>query len=90
MKAMMMPKSMMFAITVLHLFIVSWSTCVPTHITPLTMAQMQSTNDMMARLKRLMCWYRLVMTMPASVAMAVAMRMGMKTSVGCAAPICAL
>ena len=83
---MMMLKSSTLAVTVLHRFIVAWSTCVLSHITPLTTRHSPSTNDMMARLKRLMRWYRLVMTMPASVAMAVAMRIGQKTSVGCAAP----
>ena len=86
MKAIMMLKSKTLATTVLHLFMVSWSTCVPIQITPLTTRQRPSTNAMMVRLKRLMCWYRLVIIIPASVAMAVAMRMGMKTSVGCAAP----
>ncbi len=74
---------------VLTRFIVSPSSCEKPQMMVATSRQAPPRVSTMTRFSRLMCWNREVTTTPASVEKKVASRMGMKTSVGWAAPNCA-
>ena len=86
----MMSISKMLATEVLTRFMVSLLSCPKPHITAATKRLMPPSVSKMVLLMRFMRWNVDVMMMPKSVEKNVASRMGMNTSVGCAAPSCAL
>ena len=81
--------SSMLAAKVLTTFIRSLSIEPNSHITAATARLIPPSVSSIVRFSRLMRWYRLVTITPARVEKNVAISMGMNTSVGCAAPICA-
>ena len=87
MKAMIISISMMFAVEVLTLFISIESIRPKPQMTEATTRAAPPRVSRMVRFSRLIFWKRLVMMMPARVEKNVASRMGMKISVGWAAPI---
>ena len=79
----------MLAALVLTLFISIESICPNPQITVATTKAAPPSVRSIVRLSRFIFWNILVMMIPAKVEKNVASRIGMKISVGCAAPICA-
>ena len=88
-KPVIMLISRMLATVVLTLFIISGGICAKAQIMPATTAQAPPSVNSMTRFSRLMRWKNEVIRIPAIVEKKVASRIGMKMSVGWAAPICA-
>ena len=84
---MMIVISMMLAEVVLTLFISMESSCPKPQMMPATTIAAPPRVSSIVRFSRLIFWKRLVMIMPARVEKNVASRIGMKMSVGWAAPI---
>ena len=79
----------MLAAEVLTVFISTESSCPKPQITAATTNAAPPSVRMIVRFSRLIFWKKLVMMIPASVEKNAANRIGINTSVGCAAPICA-
>ena len=86
---MMISISRIFAAEVLTLFISTESSCPKPQMMAATMTAAPPSVSSIVRFSRLMRWKMLVKMIPASVEKNVASRIGMKMSVGWAAPICA-
>ncbi len=86
---MMMNISRIFATEVLTLFISMESSCPKPQMMAATSTAAPPSVSSIVRFSRLMRWKILVKMIPASVEKNVASRIGMKMSVGWAAPICA-
>ena len=87
MKTMIIVISRMLAVEVLTLFISIESICPKPQMMADTRRAAPPNVNNIVRLNRLIFWYRLVTMIPARVEKKVASRIGMKMSVGCAAPI---
>ena len=88
-KPVMMLMSKTAAMDMLVVFIVAASSCMNPQTMAAHTAHMPPRASTNVRLKRLTCWNNDVTITPTKVAINVVIRIGIKTSVGCAAPSCA-